>query len=87
VALDDFIGMDNDTSVFQELVEDEIVSQIFMRRNGASGDMTPGGEREDDINDENIITVTEAADMAQSLQHFVMTRKMFWTVLDSGEIP
>jgi hypothetical protein len=25
--------------------------------------------------------------MAQSLQHFVMTRKMFWTVLDSGEIP
>jgi hypothetical protein len=45
------------------------------------------GEREDDINDENIVTVTEAADMAQSLQHFVMTRKMFWTVLDSGEIP
>jgi hypothetical protein len=51
VASHDLIGVDND-AIVQELTEDEIVSEILMERNGASGDdVTPEGEEEDNGND------------------------------------
>jgi hypothetical protein len=76
VALDDFIGVDNDVIVVQELKEDEILSEMLMQRNGASGDITPEGEEDDDDgDDEHGISVTEAANMARRLRRFVMTRK------------
>jgi hypothetical protein len=31
VALDDFVGVDNDAIVVQELTEDEILSEILMQ--------------------------------------------------------
>jgi hypothetical protein len=88
VALDDFIGVDNDATVVQELTEDEILSEILMQRNGASGDMTPEGEEQDDDGgDEHVITVTEAANVARRLRRFVMTRKgVPDRVLESSEI-
>jgi hypothetical protein len=88
VALDDFIGVDDDAIVVQELTEDEILSEILMQRNGASGDMTPVVEEEDDDgDDEHGITVTEAANMARRLRRFVMTRKhVLDRVLESSEI-
>jgi hypothetical protein len=85
--LDDFIAVDNDAIVVQELTEDEIVSENLMERNRASGnDVTLEGE-EDDDDDETTITVTEAANIARSLRRFVMTRKdVPDRVLESSEI-
>jgi hypothetical protein len=87
VPLDDFIAVDNDAIVVQELTEDEIVSENLMERNRASGNnVTPEGE-EDDDDDETVITVTEAANIARSLRRFVMTRKdVPDRVLESSEI-
>jgi dihydroxyacetone kinase-like predicted kinase len=82
VALDDFIGVANDVIVAQELTENEVVSEILMERSRESDDVTAEGkEEDDDRDDENVITVTEVANMAQSLRCFVMTRK---NLLDHG---
>jgi hypothetical protein len=50
--------------------------------------VTPKGEEEDDDgNEKNVIPVTEAANMAQSLRCFVMTRKdVLDCVLEGSEI-
>jgi hypothetical protein len=47
--------------------------------------VTPEGEEDDD--DETVITVTEAANIARSLRRFIMTRKdVPDRVLESSEI-
>lgn len=61
----DFTGVDNDATIVQELTQDKTVSEIQMERNGISGNDNAKGKEEDyDGEDENVTTVTEAANIA-----------------------
>lgn len=88
MELDDFVGVDSDAIVVQELTEYEIVSETLIAMNGASGcDVTQEGEEEDDGNDENVIPIMEAANMLRSLECFIITRKdVLKCVLESSEV-
>jgi dihydroxyacetone kinase-like predicted kinase len=63
-----FIGVNNNAIVVQEVTEDEIVSEIFMEGNGASGDdVTLEGEKDaNDGDEENVISYRNSQHGAKS---------------------
>jgi hypothetical protein len=68
--------MDNNAILTEEITGDQTVSGILMAGNRKCGnDIKPKDEEEDDGDDEIVITVTEASNMVQRLQHLVMTKK------------
>jgi hypothetical protein len=56
VGLNDCTDVDNEASIVQELTEEEIVSEILVERNRASGNnVTHKGKKEDNSNDKNVV--------------------------------
>jgi N-acetyl-beta-hexosaminidase len=55
VALNDCTDVGNEASIVQELTEEEIVSEIFVERNGIWQQCNTQGKKEDNSNDENVI--------------------------------
>ena len=62
-----------DTIVASEVTADDIVVEFAQERNGQSGDdVTP---EDDDGDDKNVITFTEASNMLRRRWHFEITKK------------
>jgi hypothetical protein len=85
VILDNSIHVDNDAIVVAEVTGDEKLLEILMERNGESGNNVT--QVDEDGDDEHVITIAEASNMALRLRRFVMTKKdVLDCVLESTEI-